>query len=377
MRVRRIAGFELRIHWSTLVIFGLLVWSLATVRLPEQTPGASQTAYLMAALISGLAFYGALLAHETSHALVARREGMEVESLTLWVLGGMAALRGEPRTPGADLRIAAVGPAISLALAAAFALLAAGVGAAGGPELVVATLGWLAGINGVLGIFNLVPAAPLDGGRILRAALWAWRGDRSWAAIAAGRAGQVFGYLLIGLGFLGLFSPRAGGFWFLLLGWFLVNAARAEEVQTVLRDALGDVRVASVMTPDPLTAPADANVADLLDDYVLRTRHNAFPVRDATGRPVGLVTLSRLRTVPPDRRGVTRVAEVACPVEELATARLSDRLVDLLPRLNACGEGRALVVDDGRLVGIVTPADVTRAVEVAGVGAGQTEGTPR
>lgn len=173
MRVGRIAGFELRIHWSTLVIFGLVVWSLAAAQLPEQAPGAGEAAYLIAALVSGLAFYVALLAHEVSHALVARREGMEVESLTLWVLGGIAALRGEPRSPGADLRIAAVGPAVSLALAAALALLAAGVGAAGGPELVVATLGWLAGINGVLGIFNLVPAAPLDGGRILRAALWA------------------------------------------------------------------------------------------------------------------------------------------------------------------------------------------------------------
>lgn len=183
----------------------------------------------------------------------------------------------------------------------------------------------------------------------------------------------MFGYLLIGVGLLGLFSG-AGGLWFLVVGWFLLTAARAEQAQTVLQDALGDVRVASVMTPDPLTAPADANVAELLDDYVLRTRHSAFPLRDATGRLAGLVTLSRLCTVPPERRAVARVAEVACPMEELATARPSDRLIDLLPRLNACGEGRALVVDDGRLVGIVTPADVTRAVEVARLRAAQTEG---
>ncbi len=372
-RVGRIAGLELRIHWSTLVIFGLLVWSLAAAQLPEQAPGAGEAAYLIAALVSGLAFYVALLAHEMSHALVARREGIEVESLTLWVLGGIAALRGEPRSPGADLRIAAVGPAVSFALAAAFALFAAGVRAAGGPELVVATLGWLAGINGVLGVFNLMPAAPLDGGRILRAALWAWRGDRSWAAIAAGRAGEMLAYLLIGLGLLGLFSPGGGGLWFIVVGWFLLNAARVEQAQTVLQDELGDVRVASVMTPDPLTVPADANVAELLDDYMLRTRHSAFPIRDATGGPAGLVTLSRLRTVPPDRRAVVRVAEVACPMEELATARPSDRLIDLLPRLNACGEGRALVVDDGRLVGIVTSADVARAVEVARLRAGRTE----
>lgn len=139
MRVGSISGFELHIHWSTLVIFGLLVWSLAETRLPEQAPGASGSTYLTAALMAGVAFYLALLAHETSHAVLARREGLEVESLTLWVLGGIAALRGQPRTAGGDLRIAAVGPAVSLVLAAAFGLLAAGLEAAGGSDLIIAT----------------------------------------------------------------------------------------------------------------------------------------------------------------------------------------------------------------------------------------------
>lgn len=367
MRVGRIAGFELRLHWSTLVIFGLLVWSLAAVQLPREAPGVSDAAYLAAALVAGLAFYAALLAHETSHALAARREGIEVESLTLWVLGGIAALRGEPRSPAADLRIAAVGPAVSLALAATFGLLAVGTSVVNGPELVVATLGWLAGINGVLGLFNLLPAAPLDGGRILRAALWSWRGDRSRAAIAAGRAGETFGYLLMVLGLLRLFSPGGGGLWFLVLGWFLLNASRAEQAQTKLQDAMDDQRVGSVMTPDPVTAPPDASVAELLEDYVLRTRHSAFPLRDATGGLAGLVTLRRLRRIPPDRRTATRVADVACPMDEVTTAHPSDRLIDLLPRLNAGGDGRALVVDDGNLVGIVTPTDVSRAIEVAEV----------
>ena len=368
MRVGRIAGFELRIHWSTLLIFGLLVWSLAAVQLPEDAPGASDTGYLVAALVAGLAFYGGLLAHEVSHALVARREGIEVDSLTLWLLGGVAALRGEPRTPGADLRIAGVGPAVSLAIAAVAAATAAALDAADASNLVVATVGWLAGINAILGLFNLVPAAPLDGGRILRAGLWAWRRDQSWAAITAARAGEVFGYLLVGLGLLGFLYPGVGGLWFVVLGWFLINAARSEQAQTVLRDALRDIRLSAVMTRDPVTAPADASVAEILDGYVLRTRHSAFPLIDPTGRPAGLVTLGRLRTVPAERRAAVPAAEVACPMSEVVTAAPGDRLVDLLPRLNASGDGRVLVLQDGRIVGLVTSTDVARAVELAQLG---------
>ena len=373
MRIGRLAGFELRIHWSTLFIFGLLVWTLAAVQLPDQAPDAGTTAHVVAAVIAGFAFYAALLAHEVSHAVVARREGIEVESLTLWLLGGVASLKGEARSPGADLRIAGVGPAVSLAIAVVAVVVAGVLDAAGAPAIVVATVGWLAGINAVLGVFNLVPAAPLDGGRILRAALWAWRKDRSWAAITAGRAGEVFGYFLVGLGLLSLLYPGFGGLWFLVLGWFLINAARAEQAQTVLQDTLGDMRVASVMTPRPVTAPADATVAELLDDYVWRTRHSAFPLRDAAGRPAGLVTLGRLRDVRPEQRDRVRVADVACPMDEVVTAAPDDRLVDLLPRLNDCGDGRALVMQDGEMIGLVTPTDVSRAIEVAGLGHRQAE----
>lgn len=366
MRVGTVAGFELRIHWSTAVIFGLVVWSLASVQLPDQAPEASDTARLVAALVGGVAFYAGLLAHELSHAIAARREGLEVDSLTLWLLGGVAALRGEPSTPGADFRIAGIGPAVSLAIAAIGGTAAVVLDAIGAPAIVVATAAWLGGINLLLAIFNLIPAAPLDGGRLLRAAIWARRKDRTVAAVTAARAGEAFGYLLIGFGVLGLFAPGlGGGLWFIILGWFLTNAARAEQTQAQLQDALGDVRVAEVMTPQPVSVPADATVATVLERYVLATRHSAFPIVDDDGRPAGLITLDRIRSVPPDRREATRAVDVACPMEEVVAVAPEERLLDLIPRLNACGDGRALVIENDRIVGLVSARDVARSVELA------------
>lgn len=366
MRIGRLFGFELRIHWSTLVIFTLIVWSLTAVRLPEDAPGYGDGVYLVAALVTGVAFYLSLLGHEVSHALMARREGIEVQGLTLWMLGGVATLTGEARNPGADLRIAGIGPALSLLLALGLAVVAGGLGLVAAPAIAVATVAWLAGINGVLALFNLVPAAPLDGGRILRAVLWRVRGDRTWAAVTAAKAGEGFGYLLVGLGVVRLFfGVGVGGLWFILLGWFLLNAARSEQAQTVLSDALSQVRVSDVMTSDPVTAPEYVTVRALLDEYVLRTRHSAFPLVGLDGGPAGLITLAQVRSVAPEQRDDTRVRDVACPLEDVPLAHPNERLLDLLPRMTACGQGRALVLVDDRLVGIVTTADITRAVELA------------
>jgi len=367
LRLGTIRGFEVHIHWSTLVIFGLLVWSLAAVQLPEQAPEASGGANLVAALVAGLAFYGALLAHEVSHAVLARREGIEVHGLTLWLLGGVASLKGEPKSPGADLRIAGIGPAVSLGLGLAFGAAAVVAGVGDAADVIVATLAWLSGINLVLGVFNLIPAAPLDGGRLLRAALWRWRGDRTWAAVTAARAGEAFGYTLMGVGLLSLFIPGFRGLWFLVLGWFVLNAARAEQAQAILQETMGDLPISRVMTAEPVTAPATATVAEVLDDDVLATRHSAFPLRDEAGRTVGLVTLDRLRQVAPEERHERAVIDVACAIDDLTTASPDERLLDVLPRLNRCGDGRVLVLEHGRLVGIVTPTDVSRTLEVGGL----------
>ena len=201
-------------------------------------------------------FFVSLLAYQLAHALVAHKAGVEVKGLTLWLFGGVASLGGESPTPRADFRIAAAGPATSLGLAAGFAAVAGGLQLIGVAHIVVVAASWLSGINLMLGVFNLVPGAPLDGGRILRAFLWRRHGDRVRAAVTAARAGTVVGYGLIGLGLVEfLAGASVGGLWLVFIGWFILAAARAEEADTLTRDALGGLRVTDVMSPRPVVAP--------------------------------------------------------------------------------------------------------------------------
>jgi Zn-dependent protease/CBS domain-containing protein len=364
VRLGQIAGVAVGFNWSVLAIFALVTLGLAAGQFPMAYPGRTTAAYAVAGLIAGTVFFLSLLAHEIAHALVARRNGVEVEGITLWMLGGVARLQGEPATPAADLRIAGAGPAVSLALAAGFALVGALLRTVGSEGLPLGVCTWLATINLVLAVFNLIPAAPLDGGRLLRAALWRLRGDRVSAAVTASRAGRRFGWLLVALGLVQFVMVGVGGLWLMLLGWFITTAATAEEQQAELSDALAGVRVADVMSADPVAVPAGITVGRFLDAYVFTHRHSTFPVTD-DGRLVGLVTLARVKRVPIHQRDTTQVREVACPLADVPVVGPDDALSDLLPRMTEATDGRALVVDGERLVGLVSPSDVVRRLEIA------------
>ncbi|MBV9010545.1 MAG: site-2 protease family protein [Pseudonocardiales bacterium] len=232
----RIAGIRIGVNWSVLVIFVLIAWSLAAARFPADYPQYGNGAYVAAAVLTAVVFFVSLLAHEISHALVARRNGLHVQDITLWLFGGVARLSGEARSPGAELRIAGVGPLVSLLLGVVFLVVAALVRAGGYDGLALAGLAWLGGINIALAVFNVIPAAPLDGGRLLRSVIW-WRtGDRLTATRWSSRAGQVFGWALVALGLLTFFTGHGfGGLWLALIGWFLVGAATAENRQATRR----------------------------------------------------------------------------------------------------------------------------------------------
>ena len=365
IRLGRIAGFPLAINWSVLVVLGLLTLSLADGSLPEAAPGHAPGVYWVAGLIGALLFFGSLLAHEVAHAVAARRAGVVVKGLTLWLFGGVATLAGEAATPRADFRIAIVGPATSLGLAAGFGALAAALDGVGTAHIVVAVAGWLAFINLVLGIFNLVPGAPLDGGRVLRALLWHRHGDRARAAISAARAGRAVGYGLIGIGVLEVLAGASvGGLWLAFIGWFVLGAARGEEAGVVARQILRDVRVAEVMTASPQVAPGWVTVDDFIERYLFGSRHSAYPVEGFDGRIQGLVALAEIRRVHADARSTTRLIDIAVPLSGLVTATPSEPLVSLLEQLSAAGSARALVFEGESLVGILTWTDIARAIDL-------------
>ena len=361
----RIAGFPVNVHWSVIVILWLFTWSLATT-LPGAVAGYSRPVYWLAGACGALVLLASLLAHELAHAVVGRRMGVSVGSVTLWLFGGVTTLRGEAKTPKSAFRIAIAGPATSLALAAAFGGVAAALSTVHAVPIAVSVAWWLAAINLLLGLFNLLPGAPLDGGRVVRAYLWHRHGDSVRASVGAAHAGRVVAIILITLGLAEfLAGGLIGGVWLAFIGWFIFVAAREEETQVTTRQALAGLRVADAMTAQPHAAPGWLTVADFIERYVLGDRHSAYPVADRDGSIVGLVTLRQLRELSPDRRTTTSVREIALPLHSVPTAAPLEPLSALIERLAAAGHGsRALVIDGDRVVGIVTPSDLARLIDV-------------
>ncbi|HWC40391.1 MAG TPA: site-2 protease family protein [Actinomycetota bacterium] len=362
LRFGRIAGIPVGASWSALLIAALIAWTLAGSVLPAEVPGLGPAAYWLAGLAGAGLFLGSLLAHEIGHALVARRAGLRVRGITLWLLGGVALLEDEPATPGDELRVALVGPAVSLALAVAFGLVAVAGSLLALPTAVVVVLAWLAVGNAALAVFNLLPAAPLDGGRVLRGLLWRRHGSRVRASVTATQAGVWVGAGLVAYGLLGTFTGWGiGTLWTALVGWFLISAARQERDYAIARSGLEGLRADQVMTPAPAAAPAWFTVDAFLRNYVEPWQAAALPLRSFDGQPAGVVTAAALAAVPPDRRHIVRSGDVAIPVPALVMVAPDQPVTDLPARL-AAGRTVAVVVADGRLVGLITPADLARVV---------------
>ncbi|MEV5909004.1 site-2 protease family protein [Streptomyces chartreusis] len=360
----RIAGVRVGLNWSVLVIITLVTVTLAVGRFPDAHPGHSAWAYWALALLAAVVFLASLLAHELAHAVVAWRNGVEVDGITLWMLGGVARLHSEARSPGAEVRIAGVGPLTSAVAGGVFLGLAVWLDALNASRLVVEAVAWLGGINIVLAVFNALPAAPLDGGRLLRAFLWHRTGDRLRATRGAAVAGRTLGWFMIVTGFAAMiFAGDLSGLWPALIGWFLIAAATAEERQSELRGVLDDIPVSRVMTRVPVTVPATMTLASFLAEGPFgRYRHSAFPVLAQDGTAAGLVTVRLINRAPFPARSSTTIGDVMRSLPDVITAAPDDPVVDLLPRLEASRDHRALVLDDGRVVGIVTLADIARAL---------------
>jgi Zn-dependent protease/CBS domain-containing protein len=359
-----IGGFRVGFDWSVLIILGLVAWTLATQVMPSGFPGHSSEAYWIAALAAAGLFLASLALHELSHAVAARRvAGVEVEDITFWLFGGVARIKGELPTPRLQLLVAGIGPLTSLGLGLVFWGAAVGLAQLGVGSLVAGTVLWVGVMNGSLALFNLIPGSPLDGGRVLHAILWRLRGDRDRTALTAARFGQGVGALLVGLG---LFSfavgGNGGGLWTALIGWFVFGAARGEGQIASLRVGLGDSTARQVMSPRPVVGPAWVTVDAFLQRFAPYHTHRAFPVQDFDGRLAGVASLDALRRAPAERRGELRVAQLAMPLDRAVVVEPETPAVEVAARLGTGRQSLALVLEEGRLVGVVSPADLSRAI---------------
>jgi PDZ domain-containing secreted protein/Zn-dependent protease/CBS domain-containing protein len=361
--IARIRGIPIGANWSWLLVFALVVWSLTTALFPQSYPGLGSASYVAMGLIAAGLFFGSILLHELGHAFQALKEGMRIYGITLWLLGGVARFSGTFPSPGAEFRIAIAGPAVSATLAVAFWLAALGGHALGLPGAVVGVTDYLARINGIVFAFNLVPALPLDGGRVLRSWLWRRLGSFPVATALAARAGTAFGFLLIAVGLLDFFTGVGGaeGLWLLFLGWFLIQAAQGEAQAAALQEALRGLRVSDVMSPDPITVRPDMPLDRFLESIVHGRGHTTYPV--ANGGVHGLVSLRQAGAVPVAQRSTRTVAQEMWPAERIRVVDPDQPLEDVFDAFSQ-DPRRVVVVDDGRVVGILSLTDVMRALEL-------------
>jgi Zn-dependent protease/predicted transcriptional regulator len=357
-RVGRIAGIEVRIDSSWAVIALLITYSMylrASVLYPELSGGGAVALGIVAAVL----FFGSVLVHELAHAVVSQARGIRVQDITLFLFGGATRARVESRGPGDEFLIALVGPLTSGLLAGLFGIVAS----LGGEVLsrpLAGTLGYLAWTNLLLAGFNLVPGFPLDGGRLLRSAIWKATGSLGRATRVASVAGQVVGWLLVAAGVAWLLAgDLAGGIWFAFIGWFLVQAARSSYQELQLQQLLRGVEAEEVMAGDLRRIPPELSLQDAVDDYFMRYDHSGFPVEEQ-GRTIGLLTLRGVRQVPRTQWPTHRVRDHMVSLGDQVVVAPDARMDGVLGKLEDGEAGRVLVAQDGEVVGIITPSDLTR-----------------
>jgi Zn-dependent protease/predicted transcriptional regulator len=354
----KIWGVPVGIHFSWLIIFALLMFSLATGMLPGALPTLPLFGITLVALATTLLFFGSVLAHELGHVFVALRNRIPVRGISLFIFGGVAQIEKEPESAGAEFRIAAAGPLVSFLLAGLFFALAQLPF-----EFIAFPASWLARINLILGLFNLLPGFPLDGGRIFRALVWKLTGSAYRSTKIAAITGQGVAFAMIGLGLFNAFSSSlANGLWLAFIGWFLLNAASGSLAYASLQQRLSGIPVSQVMRREVPQVPSFLTLSSLVQQYVLGLGKRAMVVGDATG-PVGLITLAQISQVGRARWSMTTTAQAMTPLQELpaispetplseALSHMTHRQLELLP-----------VVVEGQVVGLVSQEDVLRLVE--------------
>jgi Zn-dependent protease/predicted transcriptional regulator len=363
IRIGRVIGIQIRIHYSWFIIFGIVTISLATAYFPREYQSGNPLLYWMPAIFTALILFGSVLIHELAHSYVAIKNGIEIRGINLFIFGGVAELTGEPKTAIAELKIAAAGPFASIIIGSVFFLIETLFGH-GLSVVILSPLRYLKFINFALALFNLVPGFPLDGGRLLRAILWKRSGDIKAATKTASRFGQGFAYILIFFGVFQAFSGRfLSGLWMVFIGFFLEQASKSSYQQLLLRQFLTGVKTADIMTKEVVSVGGDILLRSLIDDYFLKYRYSSYPVMDG-GRTIGLISVKDVKDVPGERWGDIRAKEAMTPLDDKIIARPEDEAVHVLNRMLKDSVSKVVVIKDRHLLGILTLQDVMRLFKI-------------
>lgn len=362
LRLGKLIGIDIYVNISWLIILVLLTWSLATNWFSQLYPGWSATTYWLVSLISAILLFVSVLVHELAHSVVARARGLPVKNITLFVFGGVSNIEEEPQSPGVEFQMALVGPLVSLLIGGLAFLLLLPLRATNTP--VAAVLGYLGVANLLLGIFNLIPGFPLDGGRVLRSIVWKITGSLRTATRVATIVGQIIAYLFILWGIWQFFNGNVlGGIWIGFIGWFLLSSAQSANSQVMLQSMFRGVTVGDVMNRTPTTVPANISLQRLVDEYFLPGGLRSALVLQGD-QLAGLITLSDIRHVPREQWSQTPVGHVMVPVERLHTGSPQQSLNDVLPLMAGQDVNQLPVVQNGQLVGVLNREAIVRFIEV-------------
>jgi Zn-dependent protease/predicted transcriptional regulator len=361
-RIGKIAGIDIRIDSSWLIIFFLVTLSLAIFYFPGRYPDWHRAQYWFLGILTSLLFFASVLIHELAHSLVANKQKDTVRSITLFVFGGVSQISREPERPGKEFVMAIVGPVSSVGLGILFGIL--WIVSRGHSTVFSALFQYLSLINFMLALFNLIPGFPLDGGRVLRSIVWGMTGNLRQATRTASIAGQIVAWALILLGVtLAVSGNFVSGLWFAFIGWFLHSAAVRGYQQVVMKEMLQDVKAADLMTTDFETVDPELSVDELVHDHMLKKGRRTFIVQDG-GRTVGIVCLEDVKSVSGDERRTKTVKDIMTPESELHTVSPLDDANKVLARLNEEDVHQVPVIDRGQLVGVVCRSDVIRHLQL-------------
>ena len=354
----KLFGFSVSIDASWVIILFLVVWLLAKELFPNYFPELTNLTYWLMGLAGAIGLFVSIIIHEFSHSLVARKYGLEIRGITLFIFGGVAEMKGEPSSPKAEFFMAIAGPIASLLLSILFGILYQIGDILEWPVPAMGILGYLSGINMLLVLFNMVPAFPTDGGRILRSVLWWIKGDIYWATRLASRISLMFAMAIMFIGFINLLGGNfIGGLWWILIGYFIFNAAGASYQHLLMERSFGEKTVRYFMNQNPITVPSHITLQEFVDKYVYHYHYKMFPVVDGS-RVVGVITTQAVKTVPHEEWHHLQVGGLMQPQSPDNSVAPDTPVKEALSKMSISGLSRLLVLEHGKMVGIVTLKDL-------------------